>query len=162
MLPTLWNRTRMASPFDALLDMRREMDRLLGGFDRPNGGELASWTAPTEVRETGDALLFAIELPGMRPEDIELTVENSVLTVSGEKKFEREAEADEGEYRLFERRYGRFSRSFSLPNTVDANNVDASYDNGVLTVRLPKSETARPRRIEIGGTASRQVESKKK
>jgi HSP20 family protein len=161
MLPTLWNRTR-TSPFDALMDMHREMDRLLGGFDRPNGGELASWTTPTEVRETADALLFSIELPGMRSEDIELTVENNVLTVSGEKKFEREAAADEGEYRLFERRYGRFSRSFSLPPTVDANKVDANYDSGVLTVRLPKSETARPRRIQIGGTAARQVEGKKK
>ena len=73
-----------------------------------------------------------------------------------------QAEAEEGEYRLFERRYGRFSRSFSLPPTVDANKVDANYDNGVLTVRLPKSETARPRRIQVGGTAARQVEGKKK
>jgi HSP20 family protein len=152
----------VASPFGTLWDIRREVDQLLDGFGRING-ETMSWSLPTEVRETADELQFAIELPGLRPEDIDLTVENNVLTISGEKKFEREEEKDDGEYRLFERRYGRFTRSFTVPATVDAGKVSASYESGVLSISLPKTEAAKPRRIAIGGTpVSKQVGSREK
>lgn len=162
MLPTPWTRGTLSSPFDALWDMRREVDRLLD-FSRGSGAETASWLLPTEVHETSDELHFMIEIPGLRAEDIDLTVENNVLTVAGEKKFEREEGTDEGEYRVFERRYGRFTRSFAIPPTVDANRVEANYENGVLTVTLPKTEESRPRRIEIGASGgSRQIGSQKK
>ena len=151
MLPTPWSRGTVTSPFGTLWDIRREVDQLLDGFGKFNG-ETATWTLPTEVRETADELHFAIELPGLRSEDIELTVENNVLTVSGEKKFEREETKDDGDYRLFERRYGRFTRSFAVPPTVDASKVNANYENGVLTISLPKTEAAKPRRITIGGS----------
>jgi HSP20 family protein len=158
----LLTRNLPASPFDTLWDMRREMDRMLDGVARLGVGDSAAWVLPTEVRETSEELRFDIELPGLRPEDIELTVENNVLTVAGEKKLERDEEKDEGEYRLFERRYGRFSRSFTIPQIVDANAINAKYDHGVLTVRLPKHEASRPRRIEIGGSENtRQIGSTK-
>jgi HSP20 family protein len=147
----------VTSPFGTLWDIRREVDQLLDGFGRIDG-ETTNSSLATEVRETNDELRFAIELPGMRPEDIDLTVENNVLTVSGEKKFEREESKEDGEYRLFERRYGRFTRSFAVPPTVDAGKVNANYENGVLTISLPKTEAAKPRRIAIGGSPmSKQV-----
>jgi HSP20 family protein len=158
MLPTPWGRG--ATPFDTLWDVRREMDRLFEGYGRPTE---TSWSMPTEVRETADELRFNIELPGLRPEDIDLTVENNVLTITAEKKFEREEGKDEdGNYTLFERRYGKFSRSFTLPSTVEANAIKADFEHGVLSVSLPKSETAKPRRIQIGaGSGGKQISAKK-
>lgn len=166
MLPTPWTRGTLTSPFETLWDMRREVDRLLdgfGGFARLGSGDVSTWSMPTEVRESADEIRFMIEIPGLRPDDIDLTVENNVLTVSGEKKFEREEDQAEGDYRLFERRYGRFQRSFTIPATVDANAIGAEYENGVLTLTLPKSEAAKPRRIEIGrGSGAKQINAQQK
>lgn len=149
-------RSRVVStPFDALTELRREMDRM---FDDTAGSRLEGWRMPTEVSDTGEGLRFDIELPGVRLEDIDLTIEDNVLTVSGEKKMERDESSNEGDYRLFERRYGRFERSFVLPRNVDREKVDARLDNGVLTVVLPKVEAARPRKIQISGE-NRQVGS---
>jgi len=160
MLPSLTTRRSLTSPFDALWDMRREMDRLFGGagaYEAP-----AAWPVPAEVIETDNEYRFHIDLPGLSADQIDLTVENNVLTVSGERKWEREEGKPDGEVHVFERRYGRFERSFALPRRVDANTIDASYDNGVLTIRLAKAEEARPRRIEIGtGRNGRRIESKK-
>lgn len=159
MIPTLWTRGTVTSPFDSVWGMRREVDRLLDGLNQLSSGEQAMWSAPTEVHETSDAIRFAIELPGMRPEDVEVTIENNVLMISGEKKFERQEGKEEGEYRLFERRYGRFTRSFTVPPTVDPNRIQANFEDGVLKVVLPKTEEAKPRRIQVGGGASRRIES---
>ena len=88
-------------------------------------------------------------LPGMKPEDLDLSIENHVLTVSGDKRLvRREGETDD-QYRLFERRYGRFSRSFRLPLTVATDRIEAICEHGVLTVTLPRAEETRPRKIEI-------------
>lgn len=158
MLPSLRRRPQVATPFDALWDVRREMDRLFDTFAQPADGMTA---LPAEVLETDSAIRFMIEIPGMKPEDIELTVENNVLTVSGEKRWQKEEGKPEGEYHLLERRYGKFARAFALPHKVDAAAIQATYDQGVLTVNLPKLEEARARRIEIrSGEHGREIEGK--
>jgi len=113
------------------------------GFAAPN-----TWMPPVDIFQTGDhELVLKAELPDMSREDIDITVENFVLTVKGEKKLSHEVK--EEQYHHVERRYGTFSRSFSLPQTVDSNRVAAEYRNGVLTVRLPLREEAKPRTIKV-------------
>jgi HSP20 family protein len=113
------------------------------GFTAPN-----TWMPPVDIFQTGDhELVLKAELPDMSREDIDITVENFVLTVKGEKKLSHEVK--EEQYHHAERRYGTFSRSFSLPQTVDSSRVAAEYKNGVLTVRLPLREEAKPRTIKV-------------
>jgi HSP20 family protein len=148
--------TRNRGTVNSLLGMSREMDRLFNTMwpDVENG---TTWPMPAEVVETGDEIRFDIEMPGFRSEDLEITLENNVLTISGEKKIEREN--DESDYRLFERRYGRYQRSFTVPPTVRGDATEARYENGVLTLRLPKAEEAKPRRIRIDqGSGARSIE----
>jgi HSP20 family protein len=104
----------------------------------------------------------AMEIPGMRPEDIEIDLENNVLTVSGEKQEERTEEKEGGTYHLSERRYGRFSRSFVLPRDVESEQIQARTGDGLLRITVPKSERSRRRRIEVrsGQAANRQVETR--
>lgn len=150
------------SPFDTLYDVRREVDRMLNDFPAASAGRADSWSMPAEVVETGDEVRLMIEAPGLKPEDIDITLENNVLTVSGEKKMERREGESENDYRLLERRYGRFERSFVLPPTVDTEHVDARYENGILTVQLPKAESSKPRRIQVqGGQGKRRFEAGK-
>jgi len=113
------------------------------GFTAPN-----TWVPPVDIFNTGDhELVLKAELPDMSREDIDITVENFVLTIKGEKKLSTEVK--EEQFHHIERRYGSFSRSFSLPQTVDASRVAAEYKNGVLTVRLPLREEAKPRTIKV-------------
>jgi len=113
------------------------------GFTAPS-----TWMPPVDIFQTGDhELVLKAELPDMTRDDIDITVENFVLTIKGEKKAVSEVKDDQ--YHHIERRYGTFSRSFSLPQTVDSNRVSAEYKNGVLTVRLPLREEARPRTIKV-------------
>ena len=108
----------------------------------------ASWVPPVDVYQTGDQeLVLKAEVPDVSREDIDITVENFVLTIKGEKKFGTDVKDDQ--FHHVERRYGSFSRSFSLPQTVDAARVSAEYRNGVLTVRLPLREEAKPRQIKV-------------
>ena len=108
----------------------------------------ATWVPPVDVFQTGDhELVIKAELPDMTREDIDVTVENFVLTIKGEKKLA--SDVKEEQFHHIERRYGAFSRSFSLPRTVDAGKVGAEYRNGVLTVRLPLREEAKPRQIKV-------------
>jgi HSP20 family protein len=107
-----------------------------------------TWMPPVDIFQNGDQeLVLKAELPDMAREDIDVTVENFVLTIKGEKKFATDVK--EEQYHHVERRYGNFSRSFSLPQTVDAGRVAAEYRNGVLTVRLPLREEAKPRQITV-------------
>jgi len=107
-----------------------------------------SWVPPVDIYQTGDQeLVLKAELPDLSREEIDITVENFVLTLKGEKKVA--AEVKEEQFHHIERSYGSFSRSFSLPRTVDASKVSADYKNGVLTVRLPLREEARPRQIKV-------------
>ena len=108
----------------------------------------ATWVPPVDVFQTGDhELVIKAELPDMTREDIDVTVENFVLTIKGEKKLA--SDVKEEQFHHIERRYGTFSRSFSLPRTVDSGKVAADYKNGVLTVRLPLREEAKPRQIKV-------------
>ena len=107
-----------------------------------------SWLPPVDIYQNGDhELVLKAEVPDMKREDIDITVENFVLTIKGEKKFSNEMKEDQ--YHHVERRYGAFSRSFSLPQTVDSAKVAAEYKNGLLTVRLPLREEAKPRQIKV-------------
>jgi HSP20 family protein len=100
------------------------------------------------VEETKDHLVLTAELPGLRREDVEIEVENNVLTLRGRKEQSRE-EKEEPRYHVWERRYGAFQRSFSLPRTVSADNIAATFENGVLRVEMPKAAEAKGRKIEI-------------
>ncbi len=112
------------------------------------------WTPTVDVAETDQALLLTAELPGVEEKDVEIELEGNVLTIRGEKKEMSEKEEMKGErrMRIWERRYGEFSRSFTLPNTVDAESIRAEFAKGLLTVHLPKTQEAKGRRIEIHAT----------
>lgn len=151
MLPVLRSGTTF-SPLNELLTLRREMDQLFDRFfpwrtTTPDNAVV--WTPPVTVREEPDALYVECELPGVSPEDVQLSIENGVLTIAGEKKAPATAAGQETVYHLLERRYGRFERSFNLPANVDAEKIHARYENGVLSIVLPKTEAAKPRRIQI-------------
>jgi HSP20 family protein len=128
-----------------------EVDRLNNMFSNFMGGEglARAWVPPVDIYETGNhEVVIKAELPEMKREDISVTFENNILTLNGERKFETEVPRDR--YQRFERFYGSFSRSFTLPATVDAAGISASYKDGVLTVRLPQREEAKPKQITIG------------
>ncbi len=107
----------------------------------------SAWVPPTDIFEDAEGLKILVELPGLRPEDVKLTVENLTLTIRGEKK--QVAEEQTTKVHRYERSYGAFERSFALPNTVDVERVIAKFEHGVLTVTLPKAEKAKPRAIEV-------------
>jgi HSP20 family protein len=137
-------------PFREIAAMQDRMARLFGDvyLRDEDTGFRGTWTPAVDIFETDSHdLVLRAELPGMTREDIEVTVENSTLVLKGTKKFDSEVK-DEN-YRRIERSYGTFHRSFTLPNTVDAAKVSADYKNGVLTVRLPFREEAKPRTINV-------------
>lgn len=105
------------------------------------------WSPAVDIRETDEALILTAELPGLTKEDVQITLENQVLTLSGERKFEKEAKGEN--FHRIERSYGAFTRAFTLPTHVKTEKVDASFEHGVLTVTLPKMEESKPRRISI-------------
>jgi HSP20 family protein len=113
-------------------------------MDRESFG---GWHPPVDIYEDKDGVVLKAELPGMKKDDIDVRVENNVLTMNGQRKREQEVKED-GYYRC-ERSYGSFSRSFSLPTTVDVKKINASYKDGVLTVSLPKLEEAKPKQIDV-------------
>lgn len=105
------------------------------------------WAPAVDIKETEDALVLRAELPGLTKEDVKITLENQVLTLSGERKFEKEAKGES--YHRIERSYGAFTRAFTLPTHVKTEKVDATFADGVLTVTLPKMEESKPRHIAI-------------
>ena len=135
-------------------------DRLFDSFLGASGGGARGGSlmrAPeTDVVETEKEIRVVTEMPGLRPEDIDVDVENNVLTIRGEKREERSEGEEGGKYHLAERRWGTFARSFVLPRDVDSERIEAGFENGVLTVRIPKSERAQRRRIQVGGTGGQQ------
>lgn len=147
----LMTRSLWVSPLERLYALQREIDRAFDtGFNGFGFNGNGNWVPPMDVVETEGEVLCHLEVPGMKPEDIEISVRDNMVTISGEKKLET-TEEKEGGYRSVERRYGRFERSFTLPRTIDANGVTARHENGVLTLVLPKLEESRPRRIQIEG-----------
>ena len=140
-------RTMLTSP---VFGLRREIDRLFEDTFA-NGGERTGWVPAVNIRETADGFEFDMELAGLKAEDVELTCDNGVLTIRGERREERK-EGDEGRYHLVERRYGEFTRSFQLPQGVDDEAIQADFDHGLLKVVVPKAEIPQPRRIRIQGS----------
>ncbi len=140
-------------PFRDLKSLQDEVNRLFSSnFSRSFGDEGIArgvWTPNVDIFENKDEIVLEAELPGMNREDFELTIENNVLTLRGERRFEKKNEADN--YHRVERAYGSFTRSFTLPQTVSPENVAAEYKNGVLRVVLRKREEVKARRIEIKG-----------
>ena len=137
-------------PIREFAAMQDRMNRLFGNvyLRDEDTAFRGTWAPPVDIFETeSHDLVVRAELPGMTREDIEVSVENSTLVLKGEKKFD--AEVKEEHYRRVERTYGAFHRSFTLPNTVDTNKVSADYKNGVLTVKLPFKEEAKPRTINV-------------
>jgi len=147
-LPGLFSR-RAAWPW-------REFDvdnRLLRFFEEPFGeAEPLGWAPSVDVEETDDELLLTAELPGLEEKDVQIDVEANVLTLRGIKKQEREEEKTNGQrqMRIWERRYGAFIRSFTLPSTVDVAKIRAEFDKGILTVQMPKTSESKGRKIAIG------------
>jgi HSP20 family protein len=133
-----------------LRDLDQVADQINRLFSEPvfGGSESTGWVPRVNVEETKNHLVLTAELPGLRPEDVEIEVENNVLTLRGRKNETRE-EKDEPRYHVWERRYGTFQRSFSLPRTVSADNIGATFENGVLRVEMPKAPEAKGRKIEI-------------
>ena len=137
-------------PFREFATLQDRMNRLFGDVYLRDEDVTArgTWVPPVDIYETeGHDLVIKAELPDMTREDIEVTVENNTLTLQGERKLP--ADVKEEQFRRIERAYGTFSRSFTLPNTVDASKVSAEYKNGVLTVKLPFREEAKPRTINV-------------
>jgi HSP20 family protein len=141
--------TRVLEPFGSLRRLSNVLDEAFGSvpFQAENGTLTSSWVPACDVFEEQDAIKIVAEVPGVRPEDVKLSLENNILTIRGEKK--REAEERNQQVHRYERSYGLFERTFALPNTVDPEKIEANYENGVLTVALPKAERARPRQIEV-------------
>jgi HSP20 family protein len=112
-----------------------------------NGSLTSSWIPACDVFEDQDAVKIVAEVPGVRPEDVKISLENNLLTIRGEKR--QQAEEKTERVHRYERSYGSFERAFSLPTTVDPEKIAASYANGILTVTIPKAERARPREIPV-------------
>jgi HSP20 family protein len=142
------------SPARDLLSIRDEMNRLFNDFlgrtgDQEGGWSTGAWAPPVDIRETDEAIILKAELPGFSKDDVHIELHNNRLTLRGERKHE--AEVKEEQYHRRERAYGSFQRTFLLPATIDQEQVTASFKNGILELRLPKSETARPKQIAITG-----------
>jgi HSP20 family protein len=139
--------TRMSvTHTDPLANLRFFEDAVTRLLSEPRTGR--PWSPAVDIFETEDALVLKADVPEVDLKDIDVRVENQTLTLGGERKFNGEATADKGYHRI-ERSYGQFVRSFSVPSTVDTEKVSAEYHNGVLTVKLPKKEAAKPRQVKI-------------
>jgi HSP20 family protein len=142
-------------PFRELRGLQNEVNRLFSGAmprDREDmvGG---AWYPKVDIFEDKDQLVLEAELPGMSSDDFDLSFENNVLTLKGERKFEKRT--NEGDYHRVERSYGSFTRSFTLPQTVTAEGAKAEFDNGVLHISLPKREETKARKIEVQGGSTK-------
>src|SRR6185312_2285954 len=138
-----------------LFGLRREIDRL---FDDMAGSTNARWSPAVDVRETDKSLAIDVELPGIKPENVEVNVENGVLSITGEKRSERTDE-EKDRYHMVERSYGSFFRSFQLPAGVDESQIKASFHDGLLAVDIPKAALPQPRKIGIAKHGEKEVAS---
>jgi HSP20 family protein len=138
-------------PFQEMEEFQNRLSTLFGRPRRRGNGReeitLPDWTPLADITEDEREYLIKAELPEMKKEDVKVTVENGVLTISGERKFETEEKKKK--YHRVERGYGTFMRSFTLPDDADFNRVNAQFKNGLLTVHVPKSEQAKPKEIEV-------------
>ena len=144
------------SRWDPFREMSKVQDQVNRFFEdsflrRGSESSLSLWAPEVDIHETQDALVLEADLPGLEDKDLDIRVENNMLTIRGERKFEKKV--SEENYLRVERSYGSFCRSFSLPHTVNTDQIQANYRNGVLTVRLPKREEAKPKQIKVSVNA---------
>jgi len=160
MLPTV-RRTNGWSSVPDTFNLRREMQELFDAVNWPRtSGENVIWAPAINVRENDEQVIVEAELPGVRAEDVDISVENGMLTITGEKRADQEKK--EENWHIVERRYGRFERSFTLARAVDLENIHATFNDGVLRIELPKREEAKPRRIRVDVAQSAGEQPKKK
>ena len=144
-------------PFRDLVSLRDRMDRLFGdfagrgwptpGWPTEEGLTAGMWNPPVDVYETKDSIVLKADLPDVKKEEVDISVEGNILTLRGERK--REKEVKEKDFYRMERSYGAFSRSFTLPGSVDADKIEADFAGGVLKVTLPKREESKPKQIKV-------------
>ncbi len=146
---SLIKHTNRLSPWSDLDIFANRMNRLFNDTGLGNLTYASNWVLPVSVEERGDEILLTAELPGMTEDSVEINLANNVLTISGEKRESRQEGEPGGKYHLVERSFGSFRRSFTLPRTVRADGITADFENGLLTVRLPKAEEAVSRKIEV-------------
>jgi len=142
------NLTRF-EPFHGVTTLQDQINRLFNeAFDRTSEeGSLTTWAPAVDIYETEHELVVKADIPDIKPDELDIRVENNILTIRGERKFEKKVKDDN--YLRVERSYGSFSRSFSLANTVNAEAIKADYKNGVLTLSIPKREEAKPKQIKV-------------
>ena len=149
-------------PFREFSTLQDRMNRLFRDSYGPEGREETlnntSFAPPVDVYEDEHSVNVKIEVPGVDEKDIDVRIENNVLTVHGERKFEKEEKQEN--FRRVERQYGSFTRTFTLPTTVDAEKVAASYDKGILKIALPKKAEAKPKQIKVSVGSEKTLEAK--
>lgn len=154
------------SPLQDVAVLQNRLNSIFSDFTRPATGESeslnsGSFVPPVDIYEDAQKLTLRLEVPGIKPDDVDIRVENNTLSVKGERKFSSE-EKEENFHRI-ERRFGSFVRSFTLPQTVNTEAVTANYEHGVLSIELPKKPEAKPKQIKVAignGSAPKQVEAK--
>jgi HSP20 family protein len=138
-------------PFRDLVSIQDELSRLFGrtfgGSEALRHSAGANWTPSMDVYETEDKIVATLELPGIEPDNVDVSVEDSTLTISGRREFSNEVKEDG--YHRVERRHGSFTRAITLPQTADTEKVNATFDNGVLTIEVSKAEKAKPKKIQV-------------
>ena len=144
-------------PFRDLVSMRQAMDRLIENSLTDEHDMTSEWGLPLDVVENDNDYIVKASLPGVKPENLDITFNKGMLTIKGEIKDE--SESNKGQYHLRERRFGTFSRTISLPTSVKPENIHADFQDGILTLKLPKAEEVQPKRIPIQ-SGNKMIESK--
>jgi HSP20 family protein len=148
---------RLEQPFRGATTLQEQINRVFGDLAGRTAEEsnLTAWAPPVDIFETENELVVKADLPDVNPQDLDIRVENNILTIRGERKFE--TKVNEDNYLRIERAYGSFSRSFSLANSVKSEAIKADYHNGVLALSLPKREEAKPKQIKINVNMEKQA-----
>ena len=138
-------------PFREMMSMRSMVDRMLEDslLNPQDWQRETSWGLPLDVSENDDDYVVKASIPGVKPEDLDISFNNNTLTIKGETKSESEKAGEGTQWHMRERRFGSFSRTITLPSPVSSDQIEADYDAGVLTLRLPKAEEAKPKRISV-------------
>ena len=134
-------------PFRGVSTLHEQLNRVFGDAFNREESNLTTWAPAVDILETGHELLVKADLPDVDPKDLDIRVENNILTIRGERKFQKQV--NESNYLRVERAYGSIARSFSLANTVNSEAIKADYQNGVLTLNIPKREEAKPKQIKV-------------
>ena len=141
-------------PFQDLLAIQDEMNQVFGRARQGQGGGGRVWAPALDISERKDAYVVTVEVPGVNADDLDITLEDGLLTIQGERQFTQES--TEQQFHRVERRYGTFRRSITLPSQVQGDAIEASFENGVLEVVVPKAEEAKPKKISVKAGGSRQ------